>query len=33
LGRPKGLPLLVHFARALVMPAAMRSWMIERSNS
>jgi hypothetical protein len=30
LGRPKAFPLLVPFARALAMPAAMRSWMIER---
>ena len=33
LGRPNALPLLVPFARALAMPAAIRSWMIERSNS
>jgi hypothetical protein len=30
---PNAFPLLVPCARALAMPAAMRSWMIERSNS
>jgi hypothetical protein len=31
-GRPKAFPLLVPFARALAMPAAMRSWMRRRAD-
>ena len=33
LGRPIGFPLLVPLAFARAIPAAMRSWMIARSNS